>query len=208
MVEKQALEGVLNPVCAKWGISFTSNKGYSSASALYDTAKRLARKMDQGKNVVVLYLGDHDPSGIDMTRDLRDRLSLFARKTVDVKRLALNISQVRFLNLPPNPAKMTDSRAANYTAKFGRDSWELDAMAPRELAAVITASVKKRLNMEQWKKDGLREEKAILLIERAVRDVDLEFFGPAKQQEVADEVGQEPPEIVDSSSNDNLEPED
>lgn len=78
MVEKQALEGVLEPVCQELDIPFTANKGYSSSSAMYECGKRLNRKLEAGKNICVFYLGDHDPSGIDMTRDVEERLKLFS----------------------------------------------------------------------------------------------------------------------------------
>lgn len=148
MVEKQALEGVLVPVCRRLDCPFTSNKGYSSSSAMYEAGKRLEGKIDEGKRVVIIYLGDHDPSGIDMTRDVDDRLMLFSgvgywdedeKKVLrydgmedhfEVVRVALNMDQVRTYNPPPNPAKMTDSRASGYVQRFGRQSWELDALDP------------------------------------------------------------------------------
>lgn len=81
MVEKQALEGVLEPICKQLDIPFTANKGYSSSSAMYQSGKRINEKLEAGKNICVLYLGDHDPSGIDMTRDVEDRLKLFSSYT-------------------------------------------------------------------------------------------------------------------------------
>jgi len=79
MVEKQALEGVLEPVCSELDIPFTANKGYSSASAFYECGKRLQERLNQDKELFIIYLGDHDPSGIDMTRDVTERLNLFVR---------------------------------------------------------------------------------------------------------------------------------
>lgn len=67
MVEKAALEGILLPVCRSNGVRFTANRGYSSQSTMYEIGKRLEQKADKGKNIFILYLGDHDPSGIDMT---------------------------------------------------------------------------------------------------------------------------------------------
>jgi len=195
MAEKQALEGVLSPVCSYWGITYSSNKGYSSASALYAAAKRLAKKAEAGKQVVVLYLGDHDPSGIDMTRDIRDRLTMFSRLPIDVKRLALNMSQVQKLNLPPNPAKMSDSRAPDYCAKFGNSSWELDAIPPRILSEIISRAVMRRLDDDAWKKDEKREKKAIEILKNAVHSIDREFSGPAKQEVVVDDDSTPPPKV-------------
>ncbi len=142
MVEKQALEGVLEPVCRRLDIRFTANKGYSSQSALYETGKRFeSAREDDGKTLHIIYLGDHDPSGIDMTRDVEERVSMFAGGTVEVHRVALNMPQVRKYSPPENPAKLTDSRADAYIRKYGSSSWELDALEPSVLASLVTAQV-------------------------------------------------------------------
>ena len=159
MVEKQALEGVLIPVCERLGIRFTANKGFSSASSMYEAGKRLLDYSLDGKTVWVLYLGDHDPSGIDMTRDVEERLNLFAGQAwVNVDRLALNMDQIQGLNLPPAPAKITDSRSKGYIARFGNDSWELDALEPRRLAGIVTDAVERLRDNIAWSDAVKREE--------------------------------------------------
>lgn len=137
MVEKDALSGVLYPVCRDQDIRFTANKGYASSSHLYDIGKHFDRANRKGKKAHVIYLGDHDPSGIDMTRDVWDRLELFARCPVEVHRVALNMDQVEQYGPPENPAKLTDSRANGYIDKYGDSSWELDALEPSVLAALV-----------------------------------------------------------------------
>ena len=150
MVEKQALEGVLIPVCNQLDIKFTANKGYSSASALYETGQRLYEQLIAGKNVYILYLGDHDPSGIDMTRDIYERLSMFSYNHIEVKRLALNMDQIKVLQPPENPAKETDSRYSSYIEKYGLASWELDAIEPRALARIVIDAVESLLDPDLW----------------------------------------------------------
>jgi len=157
MVEKQALEGVLIPVCQALAVRFTANKGYSSSSALYETGKRLRRYAAQGKCVWLLYLGDHDPSGIDMTRDIEDRARQFSGVSVGVNRLALNMDQVRALSPPENPAKTTDSRSEAYIRRFGASSWELDAIEPRTLASLVTQAVEGLREPERWRTAVARE---------------------------------------------------
>jgi len=158
MVEKQALEGVLLPVCSELDIAFTANKGYSSSSALYESGKRLARIRKGKRGVIVLYLGDHDPSGIDMTRDVKERLELFSRGPVDVRRLALNMQQIEELQPPENPAKLTDSRASQYVKRFGYSSWELDAIEPRALAKIVRDAMEAVRDDEEWNDAEMREE--------------------------------------------------
>lgn len=76
-VEKEALAGVVGQVAARWDCAYFSCRGYVSQSELWGAAQRLRGYLDAGQAVVVLHLGDHDPSGIDMTRDIEDRLNLF-----------------------------------------------------------------------------------------------------------------------------------
>lgn len=162
MVEKQALEGVLIPVCRELDVPFTANKGYSSSSALYEASRRFLEAYEADKRCHVIYLGDHDPSGIDMSRDVEERLDLFVKvsagkedeiganeiSAVQMHRVALNLDQIKKLKPPENPAKLTDSRANSYIARFGRSSWELDAIEPRQLAALVTGAVRDLMDEE------------------------------------------------------------
>lgn len=159
-VEKQALEGILIPVCQRLDIGFAANRGYSSSSTLYETGHRLRNKARRGKQILVLYLGDHDPSGIDMTRDIEERLEMFARGRVHVKRLALNMNQVEQYNPPENPAKTTDSRYEQYIRRFGESSWELDALEPRLLARLVTEAVEEVRDEDLWN-EAVKEEKSM-----------------------------------------------
>jgi len=151
MVEKQALEGVLLPVCQELFCPFSANKGYSSLSMLYRTGKRLQERTHLGKkHCVVLYLGDHDPSGQDMGRDIEERLSMFAQTPIEVRRIALNMDQVEHYHMPENPAKLSDSRAAAYVERFGNSSWELDAFPVDALARLVKAEVEKLIDQARW----------------------------------------------------------
>ncbi len=158
MVEKQALEGILIPVCEREMVTFTANKGYSSLSYMYEAGKRWEEKIIEEKEVHIIYLGDHDPSGIDMTRDIEDRGAMFANSTeIKIHRVALNMDQIRQLNPPENPAKVTDSRAASYIRRFGRSSWELDAVEPRQLDRLVTEAIEHLRDGELWEMGIERE---------------------------------------------------
>lgn len=135
-VEKDALAGVLAPLADEYHVTLMVNRGYSSQSAMYDSARRFRASRLPG---VLLYLGDHDPSGEDMVRDIADRLDMFGAN-VDVRKLALTMAQVEEHAPPPNPAKLTDPRAAAYVAEHGDESWEVDALPPDVLAGIIRDS--------------------------------------------------------------------
>ncbi len=138
-VEKDALVGVIERACEPLDIGYLSCRGYVSQSAMWRAAMRF-KEQEQlyGKLcTVLLHLGDHDPSGIDMTRDIQDRLTMFG-SDVEVKRIALDMEQVEEYSPPPNPAKTTDSRYATYRDEYGDESWELDALDPRVITQLIT----------------------------------------------------------------------
>ncbi len=138
-VEKQALAGVLSPLAREFHAPLMVNKGYSSASAMYESAQRINGATGGGyeKESIIFYLGDHDPSGEDMVRDIQERLEEFGVENLEVRKLALTMAQIKRFKPPPNPAKISDSRAAAYIAKFGNESWEVDALPPRELTRII-----------------------------------------------------------------------
>ena len=103
------------------------------------------------QGVIVLHLGDHDPSGIDMTRDIADRLQLFSRQApIEVRRIALTMEQIEEQSPPPNPAKITDSRYAGYAAEYGDESWELDALEPQFISNLIRDQILEERDEEKW----------------------------------------------------------
>lgn len=153
IVEKEALVGVLEGVCHEFDIPLLAARGYPSGSVLHEFAtEKVMPALSSGQNVTILHLGDHDPSGIDMTRDLRERLTMFAEELVDVQRIALNMDQIEQQKPPENPAKTTDSRFNDYKRRFGASSWELDALSPRYLADLIRVNVEPLIDPDEWKR--------------------------------------------------------
>jgi len=148
-VEKDALSGVLQPITEKYHVHLMVNRGYSSASAMHDASIRFKRQEQNGKETFILYLGDHDPSGMDMVRDIQERLETFG-STVEVKRIALNMEQIEQFSPPPNPAKITDPRAKKYIAEFGATSWELDALSPRDLNELLDSQIQALMDIEKY----------------------------------------------------------
>jgi hypothetical protein len=172
IIEKEALVGVLEPTCRKWDVPLLAARGYPSSTVLREFAELDLIPAD-AQGLVILHLGDHDPSGIDMTRDLRERIDLFARGQVQLVRIALNMEQIEQFNPPPNPAKTTDSRFADYQRKYGTESWELDALPPQELAELVETEIKAHIEPEEW----LRRHKAVERIRRKIEKAAREFKG-------------------------------
>lgn len=149
-VEKQALEATIARPCSRLNTPYMACKGNLSASEAWRAGLRFQRAMSRGKKPVMLHLGDHDPSGVDMTRDNRDRLAEFVEMGVEVRRIALNMDQVEQYGPPPNPAKETDSRYAKYVEEFGDESWELDALNQNVIGEIITAHLRGFIDQERW----------------------------------------------------------
>lgn len=170
LCEKQALESVLKPICDKWHIRFGYNKGYTSASSMYDLSKRVLNKMYDGKQAVILYFGDHDPSGLDMVRDIETRMTEFLTcgdrpldkmhvyEMFTVHPLALTKEQIESFNPPPNPAKFSDPRAKEYVEEHGQISWELDAIDPKTLQSIAEDGVLLYLDQDIYNKKVEQEK--------------------------------------------------
>lgn len=159
VVEKAALAGVLGGVCQKWDIPLLAARGYPSVSIVRDLVEdHILPAIRNGQQPVLLHLGDHDPSGKDMTRDLEERIAMFieGEGECEIDRQALNIDQVRRLKPPPNPAKITDSRAKEYIREFGPESWELDALRPQYLVNLVEKAVENVVDVDAW--EARREE--------------------------------------------------
>lgn len=174
-VEKDALIGVIGQACDAVKVPHFSCRGYTSASEVFIAARRLKSYQRAGQWPIVLHLGDHDPSGIDMSRDLTERLEAYgAGVATDVMpdspmsyndgrlnlgadftflRIALNMNQVQMFNPPPNPVKFKDSRShgpKGYISQFGLESWELDALRPTVLRDLIQEHVEAVKDQEAW----------------------------------------------------------
>ena len=161
-IEKDALTGVISGVCEEYDVPYFSCRGYTSQSEMWSAARRLNTYARKRQRAHIIHLGDHDPSGIDMTRDIIDRLGLFMKhhgcRPATVSRIALNMDQVEQYGPPPNPAKLSDSRARDYVEKWGSDSWELDALEPTVLSELVKEAILDCRDEEPWQEKEAEQE--------------------------------------------------
>ena len=212
--EKDAISGILKRVTSAYHVRLVVNKGYSSSSAMHSAYTRFAEYINDGKKVVLLYFGDHDPSGLDMIRDIRERLIFFLSKgdlidwnerpvndwwhnkgytghdlidqgyldekvfdrlmdsggtsddddSWEYARQAMYLSENKFTVIPigltqdqideysppPNPAKITDPRAKWYIEQHGPVSWEVDALRPDVMDAIVRDNILKHIDSERF----------------------------------------------------------
>lgn len=186
-IEKDALVGVFERVCQELDVPLFSCRGYTSQSEMWSAAQRMlqyrkncyfktgiAGSVKSYQTPVIFHFGDHDPSGKDMSRDIQDRLQMFTGKALKFERLALNMDQVEQYGPPPNPAKITDSRAQAYIAEFGGESWELDALSPTVLADLVRdaiAGVTDEVRMDEAKEEQREHRETLAGIAKAFEDV-------------------------------------
>jgi hypothetical protein len=231
--EKDAISNILYQVTYKFHVRLVINKGYTSSSAMYQAYERFVESIVKGQPITILYFGDHDPSGLDMVRDIKDRLLQFFacgsrlldddqfKKTFNdwwsdkehtiwdltedgymnpkaadrlmnaedpgyediaafdagkmkkyfadhemfkVKSIGLTMDQIKQYKLPHNPAKITDPRAAEYVKKHGQKSWEVDALKPDVLTALVEQAIKAELDVNAYNamiKKEIKEKKEL-----------------------------------------------
>jgi len=212
-VEKDAISSILKRVTHTYGVYLVVNKGYSSSTAMYNAYNRFMRAIRAGKKVAIKYFGDHDPSGLDMVRDIYERIMFFFvngdrdddNDVIDnwvftdyenailnpvvmdyyedadcqnkrgfdhykaffkhhftVEQIGLTMSQITKYSPPPNPAKITDPRAADYIAEFGQVSWEVDALPPTVMEEIVRKSIQSTIDMTVYshtlKNEALEKE--------------------------------------------------
>lgn len=137
-IEKKALQGVFQSICSDWDVALGACKGYPSLTFLNEANLRFAHARSLGKEPIIIYFGDYDPSGEDIPRSIKQNISKLGTE-IQVKRIALLDWQVEEWNLPHAPAKITDSRTANWD---GVGQVELDAVEPRKLQELCENAIK------------------------------------------------------------------
>ena len=172
-VEKDALSGVLKRVTEKYHIPIMVNRGYSSISAMFDAYQRFKTAYEADQQIIILYLGDYDPSGIDMIRDIENRIAEFVMGDFEIEDLnhavnyfgfnifpiALTLPQIKQYNPPPNPVKHSDVRSQKFIARHGSSCWEVDALPPDVLNDVLEKSIQSNIDMVILNKILKREKK-------------------------------------------------
>ena len=164
-VEKDALVEVIGKAASRYDTPYFSCRGYVSQSEMWGAAMRIKDKLRyEHDRAIIVHLGDHDPSGKDMTRDIDERIKMFLEKDgfdgrFEIQRVALEMSQIKKFNPPPNPAKLTDSRCSGYISKYGYSSWELDALEPSVLDNIVRSAILDNLDLDLYN-EKLEEEEA------------------------------------------------
>jgi hypothetical protein len=169
--EKDAISSVIYPITQQYQVTLVVNRGYSSASSMYVSSQRFfqnrikANEFSGLKRSILLYLGDFDPSGLDMDRDIKTRFEEFGVE-VEVLRIGLTQEQISKYKLPRNPAKISDVRAKEFISKYGVNSYEVDALRPEVLQELIQSSILNYLKVEEFELVRKQEQQDLKKLQR------------------------------------------
>ncbi len=160
-LEKDALSRLVSRVANKYSVRTFPTRGYPSFSYVQEMSRYITSRPG-GKHSIVLYYGDFDPSGVDIERDLAERLEKYGAKDFEVHRVALTLEQIRQYDLPPMPVKRSDARADSFLAEHGDRAVELDALDPNLLQSTVEQSIRQQIDAAKWnakikKINGLRD---------------------------------------------------
>jgi len=150
-LEKDALSRLMSDIANQYSVRTFPTRGYPSFTYVNRMATYIRNRL-KGKPTVVLYFGDFDPSGIDIERDLTDRLRKYDAGDFTVIRIALTKDQIQEYDLPPMPVKRSDARSEGFLESYGDQSVELDALDPNTLKLMVAQSIAANINLDLWRK--------------------------------------------------------
>ena len=170
-LEKDALSRLVSREANRFSVRTFPTRGYPSFSYVQEMSRYITNQLG-GKPTVVLYFGDFDPSGVDIERDLSERLEKYGAKAFTVRRIALTADQIMRYRLPPMPVKMSDARADSFLEEHGDRAVELDALDPNLLQTTVRKAIVKNINMRKWNARLRETEELQLWIRNKLDDIE------------------------------------
>jgi hypothetical protein len=147
--EKDAIAGVLQPITRQYDVRLSPIRGYASISFAAEIADIWNRIT---KPIFAFYLGDFDPSGFDLERDIREKLTRYCKHPFIWTRLAVNREDFATFDLIPLEAKKKDRRYAKFVAEHGAECAEMDAIPADELRQRVERSILHHVDQTKWER--------------------------------------------------------
>jgi hypothetical protein len=164
-LEKDALAGVLYDVTSEWDVPLMVTRGYPSISYLHEAAEAIKAV---NKPVYLYYFGDHDPSGLDIPRNVENRLNQFAPDAeIHFERVAVTPEQIAEWDLPTRPTKKTDTRSK----RFVGESLEVDAIDPDTLRDLVRECIEQHVDDRALEVMQTAEESEREILEKLARKI-------------------------------------
>jgi hypothetical protein len=149
IVEKDTVAGKLAVVTREYDVPLHPIRGYNSTTFCW----QIARGWDDiTKPIIIYYIGDHDPSGRDLERDVRVRLERYAKRPFKWVRLAVNPEHFAQFDIIPLKPKKTDSRYRKFVAKYGTACAEVEAIPATDLREMVRTAIESHIPAGAWKR--------------------------------------------------------
>jgi hypothetical protein len=146
--EKDALTGVIKPICDEYCVPYVATRGFPSLTLLYESAMEM---IERGKPTALYYFGDHDASGQAISVNLEEKMRAHGAD-VRVQRVGLLQEHIAAYDLPTRPSKTSDKRTPKFAAQYGDACVELDALPPHILTRWVEESIIVNLDRQRWRK--------------------------------------------------------
>lgn len=149
IVEKDAVASTIEPVTDEYDVGLSVIRGYSSLSFAWELAQELSR-ID--KPLFLYWIGDFDPSGMDLERSIRESLVELDAPPFSWIRLGVSRDDFETFNLLPLAVKKSDPRARSFVERYGTECAELDALPARELRRRVEAAILGHIPWDEWER--------------------------------------------------------
>ena len=143
----------LDRVARLYGIPVRSSGGFDSTTVKHNLGKFYGQ---MGKPVIVLHIGDLDPSGEHIHKNLNEDVGAFTRHyggALSVYRIAVTASQMYEYRLPTGVPKKDDKREFPYDFTV-----QAEALPPDVLATILREAIETHIDMDIWEKAVERQK--------------------------------------------------
>jgi len=152
--EKDAMASLLTPLAGEWGIKTFVCKGFASISSLFSAAGDFQRQQSRNKTPHILYIGDHDPSGVAMDSSMAKAWKNFGITPPVFKRVAVLPEHIEQFNLATRPVKSGDTRAKGWIG----GCVEVDTLTPAQIRGLLEQEIIDLVDPYQWEQAKLIEQ--------------------------------------------------
>jgi hypothetical protein len=142
--EKDALTGVIKPICDEYCVPYVATRGFPSLTLLYESAIEMIAR---GKPTKVYYFGDHDASGQAISQNLEQKMRDHGAD-MSVQRVGLLQWHIKAFSLPTRPSKTSDKRTPKFAAEYGDECVELDALPPHILTSWVQTAIIRNIDQQ------------------------------------------------------------
>lgn len=149
--ESDSVAGMIIDETSRFDVPLMSARGFASKSFLWSTAQKI---QSVGKPAHLVYVGDYDPSGLHIDRNIEEGIRRYAPDAeIHFERIAITPEQIQEFDLPSRPPKKGDSRAKG----FNGECVETEALEPAILRQIVRDAIEVHIDAEAYERVQLVE---------------------------------------------------